>query len=60
MQRSGLQGRRFVDMRTLIDAIRMRDSGVPLAGIEERLGLERGLLGKLSGPEVLSHVSGPK
>uniref|UniRef100_A0A0B7K345 Helix-turn-helix domain-containing protein n=1 Tax=Bionectria ochroleuca TaxID=29856 RepID=A0A0B7K345_BIOOC len=60
MQRSGLQGRRFVDMRTLIDAIRMRDSGVPLAGIEERLGLEPGLLGKLSGPEVLSHVSGPK
>ncbi|CAH0037739.1 unnamed protein product [Clonostachys rhizophaga] len=60
MQQRSLQGRRFVDMRTLIDAIRMRDSGVPLAGIEERLGLERGLLGKLSGPEVLSHVSGPK
>ncbi|CAH0056783.1 unnamed protein product [Clonostachys solani] len=59
-RRSGLQGRRFVDMRTLIDAIRMRDSGLPLAGIEERLGLEPGLLGKLNGPEVLSHVSGPK
>ncbi|VUC30040.1 unnamed protein product [Clonostachys rosea] len=60
MQRGSLQGRRFIDMRTLIDAIRMRDSGLPLAGIEKRLGLEPGLLGKLNGPEVLSHVSGPK
>lgn len=49
------QGRRFMDMRTLIDAIRMLDQGMSRTDIETRLNLKKGLLDKLGRPGILSH-----
>jgi hypothetical protein len=50
-------GRRFVDMRTLLDALRLRDRGMPLSDIERRLGLEARLLNKLGRQGIVRHVS---
>ncbi|KAF4121764.1 hypothetical protein GMORB2_1603 [Geosmithia morbida] len=55
MGTSGAQGRSFVDMRTLIDAIRLLDHGVPRAEIEKKLHMKHGLLNKLGRPGILSH-----
>jgi hypothetical protein len=51
------RGRRFVDMRTLLDALRLRDRGMSLSDIERRLGLESKLLNKLGRQGVIRHVS---
>ncbi|OAQ73394.1 hypothetical protein VFPPC_13002 [Pochonia chlamydosporia 170] len=50
-------GRRFVDMRTLIDSLRLRDQGVPYTAIEERLKLQPGTLGRLGRRGILAHLS---
>lgn len=50
-------GRHFLDMRHLLDAIRMRESGASLPDIERHLGLGTGLLEKLGKPGVISHIS---
>ncbi|QUC23675.1 uncharacterized protein UV8b_07916 [Ustilaginoidea virens] len=39
--------RRFVDMRTLIDVIKMRNNGVPSEDIEEKFGLQPGITRKI-------------
>lgn len=51
------RGRRFVDMRRLLDAIRMRENGASTADIERRFGLGAGLLDKLGRPGVISHIA---
>lgn len=50
---------RFMDMRQLLDALRLRENNVAQASIEQRLGLNPGLLTKLGRPGILSHVSTP-
>lgn len=52
------KGRRFADMRHLLDAIRMRDSGASLREVERNLGLRAGILERLGKPGVVSHASG--
>ncbi|PNY24874.1 Uncharacterized protein TCAP_05176 [Tolypocladium capitatum] len=60
MGRSGSQGRRFLDMRAALDAMRMRDRGVPSSDIEQRLRLEPGIMDRLGRHQVLTHVSTSK
>jgi hypothetical protein len=50
-------GRRFVDMRTLVDAMTLLNRGTPQKEIEKRLNLEHGLLERLGKPGILSHES---
>ena len=50
-------GRRFVDMRTLVDAMTLLNRGTPQEEIEKRLNLENGLLERLGKPGTLSHES---
>ncbi|KAF5018222.1 hypothetical protein F66182_9808 [Fusarium sp. NRRL 66182] len=55
----GGQGRRFLDMRTLVDAMKLRDRGVPEKDIEARLRIQPGLLGRLGRENTFSHVTSP-
>lgn len=57
MGRNSSQGRRFVDMRTMVEAIQLRDRGFPPAEIEHRLRLKPGLMNRLGHPSLLSHTS---
>lgn len=57
MGRSGNEGRRFLDMRTVVDAIKLRDHGVPQQEIESRLRIQPGLLSRFGRPDILKHVS---
>lgn len=50
--------RRFLDMRTLIDAIQLQDRGMSAAEVERKLGLAPNLLSKFGRPGVLTHISG--
>lgn len=50
--------RRFLDMRTLVDAMDMLERGHAAGDVEERFGLQPGLLGKLGKKGVLQHLSG--
>lgn len=54
---SGTHGRRFVDMRTLVDAVQLQKKGHQPTDIERRLRLEPNLLRKLGRPGVLTHIS---
>ncbi len=49
--------RRFLDMRTLIDAIQLQDRGMSAADVEKKLGLAPNLLGKFGRRGVLTHLS---
>ena len=49
--------RRFVDMRTLVDAIQMQDRGMAASEVERKLGMERGLLSKFGERGVLTHLT---
>ncbi|POR32843.1 Uncharacterized protein TPAR_06957 [Tolypocladium paradoxum] len=60
MGRAGSQGRRFLDMRAALDAMQMRDGGVPPSDIEQRLRLEPGIMDRLGRHQVLTHVSTSK
>lgn len=51
------RGRKFIDTRTLIDAMQLRSRGAADADIEERLRLHPGLLDKLGTQSMLSLVS---
>ncbi|KAM0418704.1 hypothetical protein ACHAPT_012403 [Fusarium lateritium] len=55
----GVEGRRFLDMRTVVDAMKLRDRGVADREIESRLRIQPGLLGKLGQQGILSHVTSP-
>lgn len=55
--RAGSPGRRFLDMRTVIEAVEMRDRGTPSSVIERRLGLERGVMSRLGAHRILSHLA---
>ncbi|KAH7153035.1 hypothetical protein EDB81DRAFT_441939 [Dactylonectria macrodidyma] len=59
MGRANTQGRRFLDMRTMVDAIKLRGRGVADRDIEARLRIRPGLLDKLGHQGVLSHVTVP-
>ncbi|KAM5342819.1 hypothetical protein ACJ41O_013785 [Fusarium nematophilum] len=55
----GVQGRRFLDMRTVVDAMKLRDHGVAEKEIESRLRIQPGLLRRLGPKGILSHVTSP-
>lgn len=55
LSRPGKHTKRFIDMRTLIDAMRLRDRGIAHTTIEERLNLQPGAVKKLGRHGVLSH-----
>lgn len=57
--RANSQGRRFLDIRTIVDAIQMRDRGIPQKDIEARLGIQPGLLNNIGNQNVLSHITSP-
>lgn len=59
MNRTGTHGRRFLDMRTVVDAMRLRDQGMPVNEIEKRLRIQPGLLDKVGDQRVLSHITSP-
>ncbi|KAH6609027.1 hypothetical protein Trco_002373, partial [Trichoderma cornu-damae] len=48
--------RRLADMRTILNAVQMLNSGIPAADIEEKLRLTPGFLGKLGPAGVLTHI----
>jgi hypothetical protein len=53
----GRQIRRFIDTRTLIDTMKLRDRGLSDTAIEERLKLKPGTVRRLGRHGVLSHLS---
>ncbi|GKU05706.1 hypothetical protein FLAG1_09485 [Fusarium langsethiae] len=55
----GRGGRRFLDMRTMVDAMKFRDRGIPEKDIEAKLRIQPGLLSKLGKEKVFSHVTSP-
>lgn len=57
-QQVGIRGaqRRYVDMRTLSDALQLLDKGVAAAEVEARMGMQAGLLQKLGRKGVLTHL----
>ncbi|KAM0243937.1 hypothetical protein ACHAP5_006796 [Fusarium lateritium] len=55
----GREGRRFLDMRTLVDAMKLRDRGLPEKDIEARFRIQPGLLSKLGREKTFSHVTSP-
>ena len=55
--RPGCQGRQLLDIRAVIDAMRMRERGIPSRDIESRMGLEPGVMDRLGRTGLLSHVS---
>jgi hypothetical protein len=55
--RTGFQGRRFVEAARMGEALRLRASGIGEADVERRLGLARGVLGRLSGGGVVGVVA---
>ncbi|KAK5992965.1 hypothetical protein PT974_06390 [Cladobotryum mycophilum] len=48
--------RRFVDMRTLVEVVELRNRGVQIADVEKRFRLEPGLLSKLGPPSLFTHL----
>ncbi|TQV96975.1 hypothetical protein IF1G_04215 [Cordyceps javanica] len=58
-QRVGIRGaaRRYVDMRTLSDALQLLDKGMPPAEVEARMGMQEGLLARLGRKGVLTHLA---
>ena len=57
MGRASSTGRRFVDVRIVVEALKLRERGMPTAEIEKKLSLQPNLLGKLGRPGVLSHAT---
>ncbi|KAM3497798.1 hypothetical protein MY10362_008863 [Beauveria mimosiformis] len=57
-QQVGMRGaaRRYVDMRTLSDALQLLDRGVPREEVEARMGMQEGLLARLGRKGVLTHL----
>lgn len=49
--------RRFLDMRTLIDAIQLLDRGLSTAEVEKKLSLQPKLLSKLGRQGILTHLA---
>jgi hypothetical protein len=47
---------RLANMRTILDAVQLLNSGAPVADIEKRLRLAPGLLGRLGPSGVLTHI----
>lgn len=56
MGRASSGGRRFLDIRIVTDAMKMRDGGHADAEIEKRLGIQPGVLARLGPRNILSHV----
>ncbi|KAF2665240.1 hypothetical protein BT63DRAFT_88148 [Microthyrium microscopicum] len=54
--RAGFRGRRFVDVGTLREAVRMKGAGVGSGEIEKRFGLEGGVVGRIGRTEVVDVV----
>ncbi|PMB64243.1 hypothetical protein BM221_010038 [Beauveria bassiana] len=57
-QQVGMRGaaRRYVDMRTLSDALQLLERGVPREEVEARMGMQEGLLARLGRKGVLTHL----
>ncbi|KFA72477.1 hypothetical protein S40288_08605 [Stachybotrys chartarum IBT 40288] len=54
---SSSQSRRFVDMRTLVDAMQLRHRGMSSADIERKLRMRPGLLHNIGNRNLISHIS---
>ena len=54
--RAGSPGRRFMDMRTLVDAMQLLDRGLSRSQVEQQLKLQPQLLDKLGPAGVFMHV----
>lgn len=54
---SSSQSRRFVDMRTLVDAMQLRHRGMSSADIERKLRMRPGLLQIIENRSLISHIS---
>jgi len=50
-------GRRFVDMRAIVDAMRLLNRGMDQMEVEKRLKMQTGALARLGGPNIISHES---
>ncbi len=57
-QQVGIRGaaRRYVDMRTLSDALQLLDKGVSAREVEGRMGMQEGLLERLGRKGVVTHL----
>jgi hypothetical protein len=53
--RKGFKGRKFLDVGTIREVVRLRGSGVGDGEIEGRMGLEKGIVGK-TGPDGVVRV----
>lgn len=54
--RKGFSGKRFVDVGTLREAIRMKGSGVSSEEIEKRFGLRKGVVDRIGTNDVVDVV----
>ncbi|KAK1767098.1 hypothetical protein QBC33DRAFT_559226 [Phialemonium atrogriseum] len=54
----GREGREFLDVGTIRDALVLRQRGVAAGDIEARLGLRRGVVGRFGAPGVVVSVVG--
>jgi len=54
--RRGFEGRKFVDIGSIRDAISLRDSGMRASDIEKRLGMRTGSIAKLGTRGVVENV----
>jgi hypothetical protein len=52
--RKGMPGRRFLDVMMVRQVLLMREKGAKNEEIEEKLGLRKGIVGKLGGKNVVS------
>lgn len=52
--RKGTPGRRFLDVTMVRQVLLMREKGAKNEEIEEKLGLRKGIVGKLGGKNVVS------
>lgn len=57
--KSGHQGRRYLDVGTIRQALVLRDQGIKAADIEARLDLKKGVLDRLGRPGIVGAVNSP-
>jgi len=55
--RRGFEGRKFVDVGSIRDAISLRDGGMATVDIEKRLGMKTGSIAKLGMKGVVKNVA---
>lgn len=54
---AGAERRRFVDVRGLVEAVRMREKGWADADIEDKLRLQEGVVSRLGNKKLVKHLA---